>query len=64
MKFLIDVCAGSGVGMWLLQEGHDVLFVRDRNPRMEDEDILTWAHLEKGAMMTATRTKIRVRRTP
>jgi predicted nuclease of predicted toxin-antitoxin system len=116
MKFLIDVCAGTGVGMWLLQEGHDVLLVRDRDPRMEDEDILAWAHLEKriivsidkdfgrlifvefmphdgiirlpnvnretriklvrqivathsddlekGAIITATRTKIRVRRTP
>lgn len=47
MKFLIDVCAGAGVERLLLQDGHDILFVRERNPRMEDEDILAWAHLEK-----------------
>lgn len=52
MNFLIDVCAGTAVGKWLLKDGHDVLFVRDRDPRMDDEDILAWGHLEKRIIIT------------
>lgn len=52
MKFLIDVCAGQTLGDWLSQDGHDVLFVRDRNPRMADEDILAWAYAERRVVVT------------
>ncbi|NUO79879.1 DUF5615 family PIN-like protein [candidate division KSB1 bacterium] len=52
MKFLIDVCAGQTIGDWLSQQGHDVLFVRVRNPRMADEDILAWAFSEKRIVVT------------
>jgi predicted nuclease of predicted toxin-antitoxin system len=38
--------------MWLLNDGHDVHFVRDRDPRLEDEDILAWGHLEKRIIVT------------
>ena len=52
MKFLIDVCAGQTIGDWLAQQGHDVLFVRDRNPRMGDDEILVWDYSEKRIVVT------------
>jgi hypothetical protein len=30
MNFLIDVCAGTAVGKWLLKGGHDVLPLKER----------------------------------
>lgn len=44
MKFLIDVCAGKSIGEWLGIQGYDVVFVRDFDPRMEDEKVLKWAN--------------------
>lgn len=52
MNFLIDVCAGKSIGELLKSEGHDVSFVRDRNPKMGDEDILAWAFKEKRILIT------------
>ena len=47
MKFLIDVCTGKSIGDFLKSKEHDVSFVRDRNPKMDDEDILAWALKKK-----------------
>jgi len=52
MKFLIDVCAGKSLGEVLISKGHDVSFVRDRNPKMGDEDILAWAFNERRILIT------------
>ena len=40
MKLLVDVGVGKAVEGWLRGEGHDVLAVRDLDPRMPDEEIL------------------------
>ena len=43
MNVLIDVSAGQIVGNAIRRLGHDVLHVRDVDPRMADIDILAWA---------------------
>ena len=52
MKFLVDVCAGRAIGQWLKELGHDIIFVRDYNPRMGDEEILKWANNEGRILIT------------
>ena len=52
MKFLVDVCAGEKLREWLLAGGHDVAFVGDRDPRMEDEVVLSWAYEETRILVT------------
>lgn len=52
MKVLIDVSAGYNVGQAFAERGHDVLCVRDRDPRMTDTDILAWANLEQRIVVT------------
>ena len=54
MRFLIDVCIGQALGQWLKEKGHDVVMVRDRDPRLSDD-------LESGAIVTATLGRIRLR---
>ena len=46
MNVLIDVSAGQIVGDAIRRLGHDVLHVRDVDPRMADIDILAWAVCE------------------
>ena len=43
MNVLVDVSAGQAVADTLRGLGHDVQFVRDRDPKMADADILAWA---------------------
>ena len=52
MKFLTDVNASGIVARWLIQMGHDVVKVADRNPRMTDEKILNWAFNEERIIIT------------
>ena len=52
MKFLIDVNASGSVATWLIDQGHDVALVSTKNPRMPDEEILTWAVLEHRIIVT------------
>ncbi len=52
MKVLIDVSAGYSVGQAFAECGHDVLYVRDRDPRMPDIDILSWANVEQRIVVT------------
>lgn len=40
MKFLIDVNASHSLGNLLINRGDDVVFVRDVDPTMDDEEIL------------------------
>jgi predicted nuclease of predicted toxin-antitoxin system len=43
MKFLIDVNTSRTLGELLQKLGYDVAFVRDKDARMKDVDILQWA---------------------
>lgn len=52
MKFLVDVCAGRRLAEWLRPSGHDVREVRDRDPQMDDDEILTWACVENRVVVT------------
>lgn len=52
MKILIDVSAGLAIADVLRALGHDVTLVRDRDPRMEDVDILAWAVAESRVIIT------------
>ena len=52
MRFLVDVCAGSQLAEWLRECGHDVKEVRERDPRMSDDEILDWAYAEGRVIVT------------
>jgi predicted nuclease of predicted toxin-antitoxin system len=52
MKFLLDVNAGGTSVNLLIQQDHDVVKVSDKNSRMTDEDILSWALSEKRIIVT------------
>lgn len=52
MKVLIDVSAGFSVGQVFAERGYDVVYVRDRDPKMKDEDILNWAVTEQRLVVT------------
>ena len=40
------------MSQWLTDQGHDVVEVRHKNPRMPDEDILSWADSERRIIIT------------
>jgi predicted nuclease of predicted toxin-antitoxin system len=52
VKVLVDVSAGQAVAAAIRQLGHDVEFVRDRDPKMPDVDILAWAVAEQRLVVT------------
>jgi predicted nuclease of predicted toxin-antitoxin system len=52
MKVLIDVSAGFSIGVAFTERGHDVVYVRDRDPCMADVDILRWALSEQRMVVT------------
>lgn len=52
MKFLVDVNASGAVARWLMERGHDVVQVADSNPKMRDEEILSWATREERIIIT------------
>jgi len=52
LQILVDVGVGKAVEDWLRQAGHDVRTVRERDPRMEDTDILAWAFSEQRLLIT------------
>jgi predicted nuclease of predicted toxin-antitoxin system len=52
MPFLADVNASGVLCQWLMEMGHDVARVGDRNPRMHDEEILRWAVDDKRIIVT------------
>jgi len=53
MKFLVDVNASGALARWLVQIGHDVTRVGDRDPRMPDDEILQWA-VDEGRIILTT----------
>jgi len=52
VNILVDVSAGRAIADALLALGHDVAFVSDRDPKMPDTDILTWAVAEQRLVVT------------
>ncbi|MDJ0620692.1 MAG: DUF5615 family PIN-like protein [Calothrix sp. MO_192.B10] len=52
MNFLIDVNASWTLGNWLVEMGHNVVYVSDTDPEMADEYILEWAVAEKRIIVT------------
>jgi predicted nuclease of predicted toxin-antitoxin system len=43
MNFLLDVNASGAVAQWLIHQGHDIVEVGQKDPRMSDNEILDWA---------------------
>ena len=52
MKVLIDVSAGEAIAAALRNLGQDVASVRDRDPALDDVDILAWAVHETRIVVT------------
>ncbi len=52
MKFLVDVNASGAVARWLVEMGHDVVQVAEKDPRMRDEEVLNWAINERRIIVT------------
>jgi predicted nuclease of predicted toxin-antitoxin system len=52
MNFLLDVNASGAVAHWLIQLGHDVAEVARKDPRMTDDEILSWAVRESRILVT------------
>jgi len=52
MRFLLDVNVGGPLVSWLIDQGHDVVEIRHKDPRMKDEDILNWAINEQRIIVT------------
>lgn len=52
LRVLVDAGVGAAVEEWFRQNGHDTHAVRDRDPRMEDADILAWAVADRRIVVT------------
>jgi predicted nuclease of predicted toxin-antitoxin system len=52
VRLLVDISAGLSVTEALRRLGHDAADVRERDPRMEDVDILAWAVAEQRLVVT------------
>src|SRR2546425_1600295 len=52
MKLLVDVGVGVAVADWMAAAGHDILFVRDLDPRMADDEILALAVRDRRLVVT------------
>jgi predicted nuclease of predicted toxin-antitoxin system len=52
MNFLLDVNASGAVASWLIQLGHGVVEVGQKDPRMSDNEILSWALSESRIIVT------------
>jgi predicted nuclease of predicted toxin-antitoxin system len=47
MNFLLDVNGSGAVAQWLIQQGHDIVEVGQKDPKMKDNEILDWAVKEQ-----------------
>ena len=52
MNFLLDVNASGAVANWLIHLGHGVVEVGQKDPRMSDNEILSWAVRESRIIVT------------
>ena len=51
-RFLLDVNIGLSLQNWLANQGHDVIRVSDRDPRMPDKEVAQWATEENRIIVT------------
>ncbi|GIV17713.1 MAG: hypothetical protein KatS3mg022_3148 [Armatimonadota bacterium] len=52
MRFLVDVPAGGQLAEWLRSQGHDVLEVRNIDPKMADALIIELGYRESRIIIT------------
>ncbi len=52
MDFLLDVNASGAVANWLIHLRHGVVEVGQKDPRMSDNEILSWAVRERRIIVT------------
>jgi predicted nuclease of predicted toxin-antitoxin system len=52
MNFLLDVNASGAVAQWLIDRGHNVAEVGQKDSRMSDDEILNWAVRERRIIVT------------
>jgi len=52
MDFLLDVNTSGAVARWLLERGHNVAEVSQTDPRMSDDEILSWAARDRRIIVT------------
>ncbi len=52
MNFLLDVNASGAVARWLNDRGHNVAEVGQKDSRMSDDEILSWAVRERRIIVT------------
>jgi predicted nuclease of predicted toxin-antitoxin system len=52
MNFLLDVNASGAVASRLIRLGHGVVEVGQKDPRMRDNEILSWAVRERRIVVT------------
>ena len=52
MDFLLDVNASGAVARWLIDRGHNIAEVGQKDPRMSDDEILSWAVRERRTIVT------------
>jgi len=52
MNFLLDVNASGAVARWLIDQGHNVAEVGQKDSRMSDDEILSWAVRERRIIVT------------
>lgn len=52
MRFLVDESTGKRLAKFLLQDGHDVVFVGDVMPSASDEQVLEQAEREDRVLVT------------
>ena len=52
MKFFADECCDAGIVASLRIEGHDVLYVLEEEPGLQDEVVLQRAYVERRILLT------------
>jgi len=52
MNFLLDVNASGAVAQWLIHQGHDIVEVGQKDPKLSDKEILNWAVKEQRIIIT------------
>ena len=52
MKFFVDECCDTEIVVSLRKEGHDVLYVLEEEPGLQDEVVLQRAYVERRILLT------------
>ena len=52
MRFLADECCDTGLVAFLRDEGHDLLYISEKNPGAKDEEVLESAYKDNRILLT------------